>query len=66
MNYVALDPALQPLIETYLESADRELLAPVLTALGADAAQRLAPLADVADKNPPTLAQFNREGDRVD
>lgn len=66
MNYVDLDPALNPLIETYLEPADRERLAPVLTALGADAAQRLAPLADVADKNPPTLAQFDREGDRVD
>lgn len=66
MNYVDLDPALQPLIESYLESADRERLAPVLTALGADAADRLAPLADVADKNPPTLAQFDREGDRVD
>ena len=38
----------------------------MLTALGADAAQRLAPLADVADKNPPRLEQFNREGDRVD
>lgn len=66
MNYVDLDPALQPLIESYLEPADRERLAPVLTALGADAADRLAPLADVADKNPPTLAQFDREGDRVD
>lgn len=66
MNYVDLDPALQPLIESYLEPADRERLAPVLTALGADAAERLAPLADVADKNPPTLAQFDREGDRVD
>ena len=66
MNYVDLDPALNPLIESYLEPADRKRLAPVLTALGADAAQRLAPLADVADKNPPTLAQFDREGDRVD
>ncbi|WP_193071674.1 acyl-CoA dehydrogenase family protein [Brevibacterium sp. FME37] len=66
MNYVDLDPALQPLIESYLEPADRDRLAPVLTALGADAAERLAPLADVADKNPPTLAQFDREGDRVD
>ncbi|TSI17013.1 acyl-CoA dehydrogenase family protein [Brevibacterium aurantiacum] len=66
MNYIDLDPALRPLIESYLDTSDQELLAPVLTALGADAAQRLAPLADVADKNPPTLAQFNREGDRVD
>ncbi|WP_193096357.1 acyl-CoA dehydrogenase family protein [Brevibacterium sp. FME17] len=66
MNYVDLDPALQPLIESYLEPADRDRLAPVLAALGADAAERLAPLADVADKNPPTLAQFDREGDRVD
>lgn len=66
MNYVDLDPALNPLIESYLEPADRKRLAPVLTALGADAAQRLAPLADVADKNPPTLVRFDREGDRVD
>jgi len=66
MNFVDLDPALRPLIESYLDPADRELLNPVLTALGADAAQRLAPLGDVADKNPPTLAQFDREGDRVD
>ncbi|MGO2577131.1 MAG: acyl-CoA dehydrogenase family protein, partial [Brevibacterium aurantiacum] len=66
MNYVDLDPALNPLIKSYLEPADRKRLAPVLTVLGADAAQRLAPLADVADKNPPTLAQFDREGDRVD
>ncbi|WP_413336510.1 acyl-CoA dehydrogenase family protein [Brevibacterium sp. GP-SGM9] len=66
MNYVDLDPALAPLIESYLDPADRALLAPVLSALGTDAAERLAPLADVADKNPPTLAQFDREGDRVD
>src|SRR5699024_4336431 len=52
MNFVDLDPALRPLIESYLDPADRELLNPVLTALGADAAQRLAPLGDVADKNP--------------
>ncbi|WP_193080281.1 acyl-CoA dehydrogenase family protein [Brevibacterium aurantiacum] len=66
MNYVDLDPALQPLIESYLDSSDQQLLTPVLTTLGADAADRLAPLADVADRNPPTLAQFDREGNRVD
>jgi acyl-CoA dehydrogenase len=66
MNYVDLDPALRPLIESYLDPADRQLLSPVLSALGADAADRLAPLADIADKNPPTLSQFDREGDRVD
>lgn len=66
MNYVDLDPALRPLIESYLDPSDTALLEPVLSALGADAADRLAPLADIADKNPPTLAQFDREGDRVD
>ncbi|WP_417233661.1 acyl-CoA dehydrogenase family protein [Arthrobacter sp.] len=66
MNFVSLDPALQPLIESYLEPADRKLLAPVLHALGADAAQRLGPLAETADKNPPVLEQFDREGERVD
>lgn len=66
MNFVSLDPALQPLIESYLDPADRELLAPVLQALGADAAQRLGPLAETADKNPPLLEQFDCEGERVD
>ncbi|WP_372698726.1 acyl-CoA dehydrogenase family protein [Arthrobacter sp. JSM 101049] len=66
MNFVSLDPALQPLIESYLDPTNRALLAPVLNALGADAAQRLGPLAETADKNPPVLEQFDREGERVD
>ncbi|MBM6622117.1 acyl-CoA dehydrogenase family protein [Micrococcaceae bacterium RIT802] len=66
MNFVSLDPALQPLIESYLDPTNRALLAPVLHALGADAAQRLGPLAETADKNPPVLEQFDREGERVD
>lgn len=63
---MSLDPTLAPLIESYLDPADRDLLTLVLRALGADAAQRLGPLAETADKNPPVLEQFDREGERVD
>ncbi|MFL4476364.1 acyl-CoA dehydrogenase, partial [Paeniglutamicibacter sp. MACA_103] len=66
MNFATSDPALLPLVERYLDSEDRDLLVPVLTGLGEDAATRLAPLADVADKNKPTLEHFDRDGNRVD
>lgn len=66
MNFVTSDPALLPLVERYLDAEDRDLLIPVLTELGADAANRLAPLADLADKNKPTLEHFDRDGNRVD
>lgn len=66
MNFVTSDPSLLPLVERYLDAKDRDLLVPVLTELGEDAATRLAPLADVADKNKPTLEHFDRDGNRVD
>ncbi|QHK19022.1 acyl-CoA dehydrogenase [Pseudarthrobacter psychrotolerans] len=66
MNFVTSDPALLPLVERYLGPEDRELLVPILNKLGEDAATRLAGLADSADKNPPVLEQFDRDGNRVD
>src|SRR5690606_2319271 len=66
MNFVTSDPALLPLVERYLDTADQDLLVPVLTELGADVANRLAALADTADKNKPTLEHFDRDGKRVD
>ncbi|WP_286166717.1 acyl-CoA dehydrogenase family protein [Arthrobacter sp. AQ5-05] len=66
MNFATSDPALLPLIERYLGPEDREKLVPVLTELGRDVAERLAPLADIADKNKPTLEHFDRDGKRVD
>lgn len=66
MNFATSDPALLPLVGRYLDTEDRDLLVPVLTELGDDAANRLAGLADTADKNPPVLEQFDRDGNRVD
>lgn len=66
MNYATSDPALLPLVERYLDAADRELLTPLLLDLGRDLDERLAELADMADKNPPSLEHFDRDGARVD
>ncbi|MEU3332631.1 acyl-CoA dehydrogenase family protein [Glutamicibacter creatinolyticus] len=66
MNYATGDPALLPLVERYLDAADRELLTPLLLDLGRDLDERLAELADMADKNPPSLEHFDRDGSRVD
>lgn len=66
MNFASNDPALLPLVERYLDPEDQALLAPILKELGEDAATRLAGLADTADKNPPVLEQFDRDGNRVD
>ncbi|GAA0187893.1 acyl-CoA dehydrogenase family protein [Glutamicibacter creatinolyticus] len=66
MNYATGDPALLPLVERYLDAADRELLTPLLLDLGRDLDERLADLADMADKNPPSLEHFDRDGSRVD
>jgi len=66
LNYATGDPALLPLVERYLDAADRELLTPLLLDLGRDLDERLAELADMADKNPPSLEHFDRDGSRVD
>lgn len=66
MNFVTSDPALLPLVERYLDTEDQNLLVPLLTELGEDAATRLAPLAEVADKKKPTLEHFDRDGNRID
>lgn len=66
LNYATSDPALIPLVERYLDPQDQEHLQPVLERLGQDLDGRLVELAEVADKNPPTLEHFDRDGNRVD
>ncbi|MCV7496967.1 acyl-CoA dehydrogenase family protein [Micrococcus luteus] len=66
MNYATSDPALVPLIERYVASEDREHLMPLVERLGEDLDARIADLGDQADKNPPVLHQYDRDGNRVD
>lgn len=65
-NVIMQDPALLPLIERYMSAEDKQLLLPILQNLSADIIEELADLADVADKHPPLLEQFDRDGNRVD
>ncbi|MFW0793324.1 acyl-CoA dehydrogenase family protein [Gordonia sp. CPCC 205515] len=66
MNYAHNDPALTAVVDRWIETDDRARTDALLERLGADAATRLTDLAAVADQNPPTLRQFDRDGNRVD
>ncbi|WP_037158609.1 acyl-CoA dehydrogenase family protein [Rhodococcoides fascians] len=66
MNYARRDPALHAVVRRWTEGDDRVKLDALLDTLGEDAAGRLDALAAVADKNPPVLRQFDRDGSRVD
>jgi alkylation response protein AidB-like acyl-CoA dehydrogenase len=66
MNFAHTDPALRIVVDRWSDAADRNRLNALLDRLGADAAGRLDALAATADKNPPVLQQFDRDGERID
>lgn len=66
MNYAHEDPALQAVVDRWIDEDDRPLTDRLLDRLGADAAQRLDGLAATANANPPTLRQYDRDGERID
>ena len=66
MNYARRDPALHAVVRRWTDGEDLQRLDALLDALGEDAAGRLDGLAATADKNPPVLRQFDRDGNRVD
>src|SRR5574338_1683588 len=66
MNYAQEDPALEAVVDRWIAEPDRALTDRLLDRLGADAAQRLDGLAAVANANPPTLRQYDRDGNRID
>lgn len=65
MNFYTADAAVQRLVDRYVDTADRTLLTPLLERLGADTATRIDPLAELADKNPPVLRPFDKNGERA-
>ncbi|MFF9561312.1 hypothetical protein ACF1DY_36545, partial [Streptomyces albus] len=66
MNFAHTDPALKAVVDRWTTGADRKTMNGLLDRLGRDAAGRLSELADIADRNPPVLQQFDKAGDRVD
>lgn len=66
MNFADRDPALRPLLDSHLSPDDRARLEPHLEVLGELAATELDALAVTADRNPPALRQFARDGTRID
>ncbi len=61
-NFFQMDPYSEPLLRTYLPPSLYAHLLPVFTELGAAVGGRLDELADVADKNAPTLSVRKRQG----
>nr|WP_264184953.1 acyl-CoA dehydrogenase family protein [Rhodococcus yananensis] len=66
MNYAHEDPALRAVLDRWIDEPDRELTERLLDRLGADAAQRLDALAATANAHPPTLRQYDCDGERID
>ncbi|WP_405601370.1 MULTISPECIES: acyl-CoA dehydrogenase family protein [unclassified Streptomyces] len=66
MNYADRDPALRPFLDRVLSADDRARVEPLLTELGALAADDLDRQAALADANPPRLVQYAPGGERVD
>lgn len=66
MNYATSDPALTSLVESYISEEDQKNLVPLMERLGYDLEDRLAEWGHQADKNPPVLHQYDRDGNRVD
>ncbi|MFD7774389.1 acyl-CoA dehydrogenase family protein [Streptomyces sp. NPDC059753] len=66
MNYADRDPALRPFLDRVLSADDRARVEPLLTGLGALAADDLDRQAALADANPPRLVQYAPGGERVD
>lgn len=65
MNPELNDPALSLVVDRWLTGDDRTRTLDLLMRLTADT-ERLSDLASVADRNPPQLRQFDREGTRID
>src|SRR6266851_5253607 len=66
INFYTADPDLAFLLQRHLSEEDNERAQPILTAMGAVASQQMDRLADLANRQGPTLVQFDKRGQRVD
>src|SRR6266568_9581670 len=66
INFFTADPDLSFLLQRHLSEEDYERALPILTGMGAVASQRMDELAEIANRQGPTLMQFDKRGQRVD
>jgi acyl-CoA dehydrogenase len=66
LNWYEIDPNLQQLMHRLLAPEDLEWCEPELRRIGALIGGPIAARAEVTDKNPPRLVQFDRWGERID
>ncbi len=66
INFYTADPDLAFLLERHLSEEDNERAQPLLTDMGAVASQKMDQLAELANRQGPTLVQFDKRGQRID
>ncbi len=66
LNWYEVDPNLQQTMRRMLAPQDLEWAEPELYRLGALIGGKVAASAEVIDKNPPRLVQYDRSGERID
>jgi acyl-CoA dehydrogenase len=66
LNFFSADPDLAFLLQRHLSAAEYERALPILTSMGAAAAQRMDELAALANVHGPVHKAFDRYGRRVD
>src|SRR5713101_1638666 len=66
INFYTADPDLAFLLDRHLSEEDNERAQPLLTDMGAVASQKMDQLAELANRQGPTLVQFDKRGQRID
>ncbi len=66
INFYTADPDLAFLLERHLSAEDNERAQRILTDMGAVASQKMDQLAELANRQGPTLVQFDKRGQRID
>ena len=66
LNWYEADPNLQQVLQRMLEPADLEWCEPELRKVGALCGGPVAARAEITDKHPPQLVEFDRWGERID
>src|SRR5215470_12341084 len=66
INFYSADPDLSFLLREHLSAEDYERAQRILTAMGAVASQKMDELAEIANRQGPVLAQYDKRGQRVD
>lgn len=66
INFYTADPDLAFLLQQHLSSEDNERAQRILTEMGSVASSKMDPLAEIANRQGPTLMQFDKRGQRID